>query len=819
MAALAYGDGSDRSSEEEDEDERRSISSGDGRVHQPSVRRVRRRIERDSSNGGGEEGDSRSSVSRSPVRLHLEKEKRIRELMAAPTISVSTHGGLVVQELRDGAQLIVPPRIDMARNAGGANRFGEVYEISLGKPRVPSAERSSDRKREAELLMLQRIREVEHMPQIDVSRLAVKLGLLDRGMSGSDIEELYQNGQRCEGLPMLPPFKAFTGPVRKELLFGVDALTSRPIPQAFLSMGYASSREALTMPCVDGLEELKITRQSRTGPTLVQNVRMFNVRSTFVSKMQTLWVCLSAMDVHVFNTLHNDLVELSGVSHMIKRSLPPFSRLFDYRSLVGHNGVVPFPEASCSQWASAALESDDELGAYSDFVQTVAGIELPSRDKFFMADRWNPKRSPELPDSVLTEFLRYSPVTTVALQHLPAAGKLKDRALAFLRGYLDWRYFCLPDLVAGCLALNYEIAHPEVDETFIIACPSDERERGASNMRKVCRGMSVADPSSLVLFSSFGRNYDEYAATMMLYNMICSKKSFALSRRAERDSDRAFYRRYRLEIIPAKVAKHVAEVRARVSGRACDSTTLFAELSEEVKTSCYNAVYRWRRYTNLCCRKETKQYVLTDQDGKPGASESATVRALMALEGIVPKVVYAPPPTETVEFEDAREHSLAVQKAAMRETAVAILPRSRVAHDQALTRALDGALAIWEASFTLVKPKRIQTIGKGAYKFFYTTGKAVKCIILYMQAHDMISKTVPSNTVRAFITAERSVAPQLVRYFNISQSIKWQLNPNCPLSLWLGKRAVGLLPSPFAQPATTGKRKKVDEEGTCDVSA
>lgn len=770
-----------RTDGEDDDDS--SDASGGVRV------RRKRQIDIEESTGaqGAGDGDRGASNRDSTSAARVSEDGRtvpfksqktlLREAMnAAPSITVTKHGGATVFDDGHETVAVVPPRIDRSASYGCANRIGEAGIARVGHTHKTWTDKTPERRHEYDVLTIKRIREIEARPDVCLSSFVVKLGLIALGRSREDAMRIVDQAKgpsaRCEHLRMLPPYEAFSGPIRKELYAPRDT-RERGLPQMLLSIAYVRSRESLAFPCIDGLEELR----EPTNGLPFESERIFNIRSSFTRKTPTLWVKISALDVHTFNTLHDDLVDLSGVAHMLKREMAPFSNHFHFSSLLGSGGTLHFTEESCVEWASVPIASEEDAALMNDFVELVARQKLPPREMLFPGHgQWNPERAGRISRAAFIGLLRQLEGVAQALKALSempsdTMTRLSHRASAFLSGYADWRYFCLPDVVAGCLALDYEIAHPEADETSIITCPANERCE-TYRISKVCRGTSVSDPALLMLFPGYSVSYDHYATSLMFYNLICGKKDYFVQRRRDESSSKRFYRRFRLDIIPSKAARHCCEQRV-VGERANPATDLFSELARHVKAHCYDVVYGWRRYQNLCYKSAGCGGVDIDtsaaQDDLMPATATAdtpTERILLSIAGVTTPAVYHPPKTlDKEEFPDERTKALAIAKAHSRNTVVFFIPRDRVVADVARLKVLDAAVALFDACFKLVPTKEAKST-KGHKSLYYSTAVATRVIMTYMKTFDMIKddSNITVTDMQNYIVGQRKEGNRIVKY-------------------------------------------------------
>lgn len=689
---------------------------------------------------------------------------------------------------------------------------------------------------------------------IPLGELSVRIGLARMLGSRERAEHITKNDPRHHSVTALPPFAAFQPECTDPAITRPSGDKTRPFPVSLLNVGVtdrtsAFNQAALSCPSLGGFETVSGAQRYKEGlgsEAVYRRVRpedaqdstkrqLFTVRSSYSDITSLYWIQLSARDVSLMHLLLTELVALSGVdAASCVRVLPPVTDHFSTATLNPPDGRMPwnFGEACSSGHYDKPLKSmrDQEFGSrggdHTDRVLLTArraideilATSLPEKTKIFVEDREprRPVRRSQFSDANLKRFLELRPQLRQAVRVDPQWGQMDARDLAmieayvtdYLKGYLDWRYFVLPDMVIGALAIAYETIHPAMNDGFVIRTTDDEHTCIRRSIKRMCVDTFTSCPATHMLFRHYySTGYEKYAAALLLWNFIGRKKVLVLNTMKKHDakkkrlvdSGKAPPKRlpplkYRPDIVPFDA---VFDMYGRNEAGSADMSSVCpVEFIEHVK-SRINDVYKWNLFPQLFhdTVREVSTVVVGTQERVSSKGHGKAAGA--------PKVDYV-----AFDKDMAREHRVRLKAAKRKrgeevrvlseddtdavETYVKAMYKGkvRVSYDQVpkeCQKDLDAAVKIFDESFTHMGQREYARIGTGAFRAYWNARKAVKLVRAYMNVHKLLSegKQTSFEMMLLHTRDHRKEVPGIEKYASVNgANIVFKLDLSSALGRW-----------------------------------
>lgn len=819
--------------------------------------------------GGDNPSPSKASAPKKK-RKRKQREGSINSLLnwkETPSYSIRREGGTVVEE-REHVIFKIPDPVKRKETrspllAERKTRYGEMALLHGASARV----RPIDDLR-PEALQMHRYTEILKVYEaeragMDLSSFVVQLALarqytLPLAAARLRLKEMLENASpvaRCETIPALPPFDAFSpfAPIRPSLRCVEHGTKARPLPQQLLPHAHEyipkPKRKAdIQTPVIEGLEALK----------LVHADNLFHVESIFNYKQQgpdqepvrcSLLLPISILDVHIINTHAETLWNLSGLASRRDEAYLP--------AIVGHFTS----EAFCRTPVSEALMSTEsmQMSIFEErfplqtawnrtteaFAEKLIQTRLPSAFDFVLdpSDR-------ACFDKLMKRFEQANPGFMECTQREVFLQRIDPTFQQFLMDeefplqqwhehlrtmvhqWIQWRYFLLPDLVAAAFLINYHILHPSLTKDSFVRCPGTKRVNAAISKR-VCVARRVNDPAEMMLFEDFMSNgFDVYGSCLLLYRMICGKKVHQLEwHRQQREAAGKQDEPSESSDAPSSSVTDVTpssspppavffrhwfgyeETLEDMEKQSLDQefwVELYTNVSKEIPR-----LYEWCRYPSLCSNRNDYGGALPN---KQQPIRLRKLRKRVNVEEAPPPAVPPPPPPpppplppapkeqlpqtldpvypmepsevvieglseipaqdEQQQEEIKLEHKLL--KSIVLGKVVPLMPREKAPAEKLAN--LETCLRFFEENFTLIGPRELELVGKRASKRFPKTSVVMRLILAYLTKKQLFPNLeeacIPDLTeVRAFIVANRTVAPGLERYTHSNKSLLFFFKP------------------------------------------
>jgi len=795
---------------------------------------LKKRHAQESTLGGEEEA---------PQNEAEKKKKKKSRKETAPAVSLKKHGGMVLMTTAEGVDITVPlPDKLPNQNKHIVNRFGGfVNDSSLALKIKPNTTELHDTALDREEKDIASVVEA-FKKGIDLNDFTVNLSLCRVLGSKSKAEAVVKRDQRHHLLSNLPPFKAFNPPCVDPAITKPAGDKTKPLPvclfkalieedippgdSAYRCLGGFEAVSGI-MPVDVGTEDEPEMRRSLSNQRDATTEPLFRFRSCYSDVSRLFWFSMDARTIAIIHMLMDDLVPLSGISNGVcKERLLPVTRFFNAASFIRDTGVIPwrFGEARCEQFIDAPIKtvqrglserkaddvSHDLCVQFCKAVEGVLNVSLMRKEKLFSCSREpaRPERSKEFPDDLLAKFVEATPSLAdpwiqwlFKIQDLTAKGaideaqdyrNLQDRYTAYLAGYLDWRYFMLPEMVLAALAIAYETLHPDFNNTFVIPAVSIERTEISALLRVCEKGRSYKIPAVHMLFYNYYDTcYEKYAAALLLWNFIGNKK-VALAqpmiaqkqKQVEKILPPNAKRAHRPYLPKRRFRPHTVafEMVFHFYGRGEEGSTdqtmmdicMFIEhIREDIKK-----VYNWNIHPMLChamslnverahvfdpTRLDSEQALL---DRK--AAEAALIEQLKNQHNELP-----------AEWQGRQEE---IAKRAVRQgRAVA----RGVTYSAAIFKDLEKALEIFNSSFDVIKPSRHRKSMNGMHRVNFTAARANNIIWTYMQENDLLtSEDTTRKAIWLFTLTNRRDAPGVEKYTKPRRLVLFSMRKGTPLSEW-----------------------------------
>jgi len=777
-----------------------------------------------------------------------EKKKREKKAETAPSTNIKEHGGMVLMTTEEGVDLTValPDRLPN-QEKHIVNRFGGfVWDSALSVKNRPHTMESHMAACHREGKDINSV-VTAYRKNYNLDNYTVKLALARLTGSKTKAEEIVNTEKRHHLLHVLPPFKAFDPPCTDPALTGAPGDATRPLP---LCLFKACVEDDLTMkgsayPNLGGFESVSGIRPTEVtiegGKTELRRVPLagrkdgtleplFRFRSCYSDVSRLFWFKTDARTIATIHMLLDDLVPLSGVLHgVVGKPLRPVTEFFCAESFIRDLGTVPwnFGESRCVPFVDQPLvtvrrglserKADDVSHELcSQLCKAVAGIlkvPLTSKELLFARSREpeRPERRAEFPEQLLADFVAANPQLAEPLVHWVAkeresteAGSLEvardyrnlqDRYAAYLAGYLDWRYFMLPEMVLAALAIAHETIYPDASEDTVILGISNEREE-ISSLGRMCenrRGYKV--PAVHIMFHYYRDTcFEKYAAALLLWNFIGNKKVFLEKLHAKRKKEaeeraaqwltpggknartNAPKRRFRAYTVAFEAVYdyHGRDIDTGSDMAKIDLVDYVAHIRENI-----DRVYAWNIHPSLChkgaldlttdvhaidpTRLDSQQALLDRQDAEGRLVEEIRARRM----------------EQPTEWEGQQEE---VAKRAVRQgKAVA----SGYKFSFATLPDLEKALSIFNESFDVIKPTSRNRSMKGMHRFNFTAPRINTIIWKYMQESDLLkSSETNRKSIWMFTLTNRRDARGVEKYTRPRRLLMFSMRKGTPLSTW-----------------------------------
>lgn len=809
--------------------EKGAFYSEDEPSEEKRQRKARKRALREQESTLDPQGGKKGKKRTSKTALEVANDSGV------PYVSLKKHGGMPLGTTKDGVQLVValPTKLPTLAKAVvdryGAVRLDQNLRVLKGLPNsgaLHSTSRARDFKDVKSIV-------AAYHKGVNLSEYTVKLSLARLVGSKSGADELLRSAQRHHLLTVLPPFKAFSPATHAPHIVGSPRSPLRPFPHSLLYARVYDEApvEKCNVACLHGFESVSgIRTKTVRDPSLaegapqVRRVRLeeqgdgteaplFCFRSCYSDVVRLFWFKLTARDIVTIHLLFDDLVPLSGVAHAVcGRPLEPVSAYFDPVSFLRADGAVPwrFGEGKCEATQEAplqtfarhlsdkkrSLESHKLCAELNEALLGVLHTPLPAKEVLFAGAREprRPERKTAFPDELLTRFLKENtklaePLVAWKERHREAteAGRfeaaadldaLANRYYAYIAGYLDWRYFMLPEMVMAALSVAYETLHPTINDSIPIMAVHDEaatvRRRLAMEER-----FHYRVPAVHVLFFYYRETcYEKYAAALLLWNFIGGKKAAseaARARHAQVSNKNAKPRRFR----HATVA---FEALYDYYGDTAEAGADFIQLKDLSAFLDYvrgriNDVYEWNLYPVLC------------HSGALDSDRLGTVRidpASLDLE------------QARMDRAAAEERAMAAEAAKMRaapetwdvERVLAkakysgrLVVRGTAPVEEECREDVEAALRIFDDNFTLVPESRNRV--KGMHRVHFTTKRAQVVIHTFMsESGTLKSRRTTPALIGAYIEANRREARGQRKYIRLKKNIVFSMNRGTDLYVW-----------------------------------
>lgn len=430
-----------------------------------------------------------------------------------------TGGGSVLFENESGV-VAVPERLDKKRRVAGYSATGDRL-CQSGPPTRPMKECTEKYRKKLQKQALRSLREARARGE-DLSELMVRLYLVRRFKHPTDIDDVMSRYRRCESLPSMPPFRAFdVYPPERKSLTEKRGSASREFPVR-VAWEYVVIDDESSIPSIADISALDSSRRSK----------VFFVPSCVTPRDKGYRLALAPDDVHVFNSLAAEMVALSGLFLGADGPLPPVHPDFAV-SCFCRNGEsafsVPLRAVDTGILGDAKVGGEEDAKVMAALARELASLQLPSIagavPSEFRRDDGTIEHSEGALDAVMGSLSgTFGPALSEACEG--RAWLVRDAAL-LARGYAEYRYYYLRDIVAGCLAVDRMAIDPD-QVSCTLRCSGDR-----IFPRRSC------DPLNFVMFWDLSDDFDRYGTCLLLYRLVCEGECVRRSRLEQRGSPSA----------------------------------------------------------------------------------------------------------------------------------------------------------------------------------------------------------------------------------------------------------------------------------------
>lgn len=746
---------------------------------------------------------SPSSVSSTTAKKNKRNHKHGFNWRATPAYNLNQDGGRVIEE-NDSVVFKVPEASTKKRKP--ENRFGEQLEQRIPftslKPLNLLSGRSLMRHRSKSM---KKLLEVESQGK-DLSDVVVDLHLAHQvGIGDKDYRNALKTGVRIASIPTLPPFQAFskTAPLRSSLI-KKDSERSFPLIMDREYIRVPRYKKELPGAVIDGLEQLKTVHADP----------IFHVQSVFTRPDQKLALSISALDVHIFNTHAEEMIRLSGVNGPVSACFPTLSGLFNVASFmrIARGDSMNNNSSSADRIFMPADENDADRTIKNTIVTCFA-------KEMLLADlhrhggpvyKYTDKQCQALVKKVLELNERLRSVMTIrglatlypdiqcvnpnVLDKKVLIQTLEKYLMELLTGYVKWRYFFFPDLVAACMMFNYVIMKPALTKDTFVRCPAKIKRTYRS--KRVCKSARIYDPSELMLFENFAADgFDVYGASLLLYKLICNKHSYLnsfMEREEEEDddeddgddddsSDMEVANSNKAKKQKKKKRANVICLRNQITLdliktdlKLEDHAQVFRQL-EEVLIRNLCELYRWRRYPDLCSKRFRPPEIAQ---------------------------LPAPPPELIVPEEEIQEkakedggnnnnnagnldYERKLFKSILLGRVIPLMTREKTPPKKLPN--LEFALKFFEENTAVIGEKEFVTSGKRLYRSYPSGSVLSKLINMYLTLKRLwpdLNVPIQDREMRSFILANRSQCRGIERYTHANRAILFRIKVDSDFGRW-----------------------------------
>lgn len=685
---------------------------------------------------------------------------------------------------------------------------------------------------------------------IPLEDIVVRLGLARCMGSKIRAEQITKNDPRHHTITILPPFEAFSPPCKEPAITKPAGDRTRSFPTCLLSVStvdmYSVSKlESMCCPDIGGFEKVSgsvpydkpvgaptlerpkpktVKFRSRNVPTDEDGTlkKLFRIRSSYSDITALYWVELSAREVALIHLMLSDLVPLSGIREpSCVGVLPPMSDFFASSGMNQRDGSSPFnlgrdfasvyhckplvclsvpPYANRQEWTDRTDQMVDLLKAAID---KLLASPLPKKTDVFTDDRdpRRPRRHNRLPVRCLERVLNLQPELAKPLSgdwsslNLPPQDleELTDYYVDYLRCYLDWRYFVLPDMVIGALAVAYETIHPTLNTGIAIKATQAEHRNATKALRRMTSRLDCWMPTVHILFHHYHyTGYEKYAAALLLWNFVGGKKVL-LGRDVQqhKEANQALPKElrqkkksptYRTDIVPFDA---VYDMYGRTSSGSADMSLVAPTEFVEHVTSHINEVYKWNIFPELFHAKVPDVDHVNVIPIEAFDTKLAIQRReeLIAARAAAAAAAAATTVAKAANADTADPATLAALRRAVKRGHVTWTDE-HVPEECASD--LDKTVLLFNESFTLIKRQERVKLGNGAFRVHWNTNKATRLLRAYMRVHKLFDSEATNYDMMFFaIRDRRAEAPKYDKYFPRPNSrLLFRLNNSSEVGMW-----------------------------------
>jgi len=745
-------------------------------------------------------------------------------------ISAKTHGGLEIVT-SDGATFTVLESTRVPKTY--VSEYGEHTNDS--KLRITGTSRdgkdityySALRSEEDDLACIRNaFLTQDHIP---LGELSVRIGLSRWLGSRERAEAITKHEPRHHLITTLPPFTAFNPACIDPTLTKAFGDKSKPFPRSLIDIsaldkvidkGSLFNQVARSCPVLGGFETVsgaqtyfddnQVRRRTSAQDQDSTKKSLFTIRSSYSDITSLYWLRLSARDISLVHLLIKELVPISGVdSPACAKVLPPMTEYFSTANLNPPDGSLPWNASegigatngdalrSVAEFEFRGKAEQQERTDYILYVMNkaineVLNTPLPNKTHIFTQDRDPRRPARKIPFSVaclerffdLCPRLRQIPLEWASDTKIDRRDveNLQQRYESYLKNYLDWRYFLLPDMVIGALAVAYETIHPQLSDGMVIRTLEEEYMHGPRWLKRMCTEPKVAYPAMHILFKHYHyTGYEKYAAALLLWNFIGRKKIFVnklmvkFDNENPRDSDFARKPRrpvikYRPEIVPFDA---VFDMYGRSPEGSADMSLVCPKEFIDYIVSRINDVYEWNLFPQLFngsvssekIRTPAVHYAAFDTESaiehRRQLKEEQRARKRRAGDDEGPIFVAASDKATLAPFQRAKYKG-----------------RVTVSYHNApkeCQRDLDEAVKLFDQNFKLIGHKEYVKVGPGFFKVQWNAKRATKLIRAYMKVHKMLeTKETDYKMMLSHVCNYRKEVPKMNCY----------MTPNTPRLLF-----------------------------------